>query len=84
MPAGQVGGEPSPKGQQFTFTVQLQGRLRSVEEFESMVVRTAEEGGLVRLRDVGRVQLGGESYAVMPRSARCPFGGTGGVSAHRQ
>jgi len=64
VPAGQVGGEPSPKGQQFTFTVQLQGRLRSVEEFESMVVRTAEEGGLVRLRDVGRVQLGGESYAV--------------------
>ena len=64
VPAGQVGGEPSPKGQQFTFTVQLQGRLRSVEEFESMVVRTAEEGGLVRLRDVGSVQLGGESYAV--------------------
>ena len=64
VPAGQVGGEPSPQGQQFTFTVQLQGRLRSVEEFESMVVRTAEEGGLVRLRDVGSVQLGGESYAV--------------------
>ena len=62
--AGQVGGEPSPKGQQFTFSVQLQGRLRSVEEFEQMVVRTAEEGGLVRLRDVGSVQLGGESYAV--------------------
>lgn len=64
VPAGQVGGEPSPKGQQFTFTVQLQGRLRSVEDFEQMVVRAAEEGGLVRLRDVGSVQLGGESYAV--------------------
>jgi len=61
---GQVGGEPAPEGQQFTFTVQLQGRLRSVEEFEQMVVRTANEGGLVRLGDVGKVQLGGESYAV--------------------
>ncbi len=64
VPAGQVGGEPSPKGQEFTFTVQLQGRLRSVEEFEDMIVRTADEGGIVRLRDVGTVQLGGESYAV--------------------
>ena len=64
VPAGQVGGEPSPKGQEFTFTVQLQGRLRSVEEFENMIVRTADGGGLVRLRDVGSVQLGGESYAV--------------------
>ncbi|QBE70073.1 RND transporter [Synechococcus sp. WH 8101] len=64
VPAGQVGGEPSPQGQEFTFTVQLQGRLRSVEEFEAMIVRTVEDGGLVRLRDVGAVQLGGESYAV--------------------
>ncbi len=64
VPAGQVGGEPAPQGQQYTFTVQLQGRLRSVEEFEQMVVRTADEGGLVRLMDVGSVQLGGESYAV--------------------
>ena len=64
VPAGQVGAEPAPQGQQYTFTVQLQGRLRSVEEFEQMVVRTADEGGLVRLMDVGSVQLGGESYAV--------------------
>ena len=62
--AGQVGSEPAPQGQQFTFTVQLQGRLRSVEDFESMVLRTAEGGGLVRLKDVGSVQLGGETYAV--------------------
>ena len=62
--AGQVGSEPAPQGQQFTFTVQLQGRLRSVEDFESMVVRTVEGGGLVRLKDVGSVQLGGETYSV--------------------
>ena len=55
---------PLLEGQQFTFTVQLQGRLRSVEEFESMVVRTADDGGLIRLRDVGRVSLGGETYGI--------------------
>lgn len=64
VPAGQVGGEPSPEGQEYTFTVQLQGRLRSVEEFENLIVRTTDDGGLVRLRDVGRVELGGETYAV--------------------
>ena len=64
VPAGQVGGEPSPEGQEFTFTVQLQGRLRSVEEFNNLIVRTTQDGGLVRLSDVGRVELGGETYGV--------------------
>ena len=64
VPAGQVGGEPSPEGQEFTFTVQLQGRLRSVEEFGDLIVRTGDDGGLLRLRDVGRVELGGETYSV--------------------
>jgi HAE1 family hydrophobic/amphiphilic exporter-1 len=64
VPAGQVGGEPSPEGQEYTFTVQLQGRLRSVEEFNNLIVRTTQDGGLVRLSDVGRVELGGETYAV--------------------
>ncbi len=62
VPAGQVGGEPSPEGQLFTFTVQLQGRLRSAQEFSNLILRTTDQGGLVRLRDVGRVELGAESY----------------------
>ncbi|MCT0219255.1 efflux RND transporter permease subunit [Synechococcus sp. CS-1329] len=62
VPAGQVGGEPAPDGQQFTFTVQLQGRLRSVEEFSNMILRSSGEGGLLRLGDVGRVELGAETY----------------------
>ncbi|MCP9823915.1 efflux RND transporter permease subunit [Synechococcus sp. EJ6-Ellesmere] len=62
VPAGQVGGEPAPKGQKFTFTVQLQGRLRSSEEFSNLILRSTGDGGLVRLRDVGRVELGAESY----------------------
>jgi HAE1 family hydrophobic/amphiphilic exporter-1 len=64
VPAGQVGGAPAPQGQEFTFTVQLQGRLRSIGEFEDMILKTTNDGSLVRLRDVGRVSLGGENYNI--------------------
>ncbi len=64
VPAGRVGGPPAPEGQLYTFTVQLQGRLRSTEEFGAMILRSTADGGLVRLRDVGRVTLGGEAYDV--------------------
>ncbi|RZO52103.1 MAG: RND transporter [Prochlorococcus sp. MED-G132] len=63
VPAGNIGGEPSAEGQIFTFPVQLNGRLVSIGDFENMVVRTTEDGGLVRFSDVGRVVLGGESYS---------------------
>ncbi len=64
VPVGRIGGAPSPQGQQFTLTVQLQGRLRTTEEFGSMILRSTADGGLVRLRDVGRVTLGGESFDI--------------------
>lgn len=64
VPAGKIGATPGPPDQAFTLTLQLQGRLRSVAEFENLILRTAGDGGLVRLRDVGTVQIGGESYAV--------------------
>ncbi|MEB3200000.1 MAG: efflux RND transporter permease subunit [Synechococcaceae cyanobacterium] len=64
VPAGQVGGAPAPDGQTYTFTVQLQGRLLRNEEFENLVLRNTGDGGLVRLRDVGRVSLGGETYDI--------------------
>ncbi|MFM7635897.1 MAG: efflux RND transporter permease subunit, partial [Cyanobacteriota bacterium] len=64
VPAGQVGGAPAPDGQPFTFTVQLQGRLLRNEDFEDLVLRNTGDGGLVRLRDVGRVSLGGETYDI--------------------
>jgi HAE1 family hydrophobic/amphiphilic exporter-1 len=64
VPAGQVGGEPALDGQEFTFTVQLQGRLRTVEDFENLILKTTGEGSPIRLRDVGRVTLGGESYSL--------------------
>ena len=64
MPAGKIGGSPAPEGQEFTFTVQLQGRLTTVQEFENIVLRSTGDGGLVRLKDVGRVELGGETYGI--------------------
>ncbi|MFN7677788.1 MAG: efflux RND transporter permease subunit, partial [Cyanobacteriota bacterium] len=64
VPVGQVGGAPSPPGQQYTLTVTLQGRLRRTEDFENLILRATADGGVVRLRDVGRVSLGGESFAV--------------------
>ncbi|MEO1003074.1 MAG: efflux RND transporter permease subunit [Cyanobacteria bacterium J06638_7] len=64
VPAGQVGGEPAPEGQQYTFTVQLQGRLRSLEEFENLILRRMGDGSLIRLKDVGRVSLGGETFNI--------------------
>jgi HAE1 family hydrophobic/amphiphilic exporter-1 len=64
VPAGQIGGAPAPPDQQYTLSVQLQGRLTSVEDFENLILRSSSNGGLLRLRDVGRVTLGGESFDV--------------------
>jgi HAE1 family hydrophobic/amphiphilic exporter-1 len=63
-PAGQVGSEPVPKGQEFTYSVRAQGRLSSPEEFEQIVVRETPQSGIVRVRDVARVELGSQDYSV--------------------
>ena len=63
-PAGQVGSEPIPSGQPFTYSVRAQGRLTSPEEFEDIVVRETPETGIVRVRDVARVELGSQDYSV--------------------
>ena len=66
-PAGQLGAEPIPAGQQFTYTVRAQGRLKSVEEFENIVVRATPDGSLVRVKDVARVDLGAQTYNLIGR-----------------
>ncbi len=63
-PAGQVGSEPAPPGQPFTYSVRAQGRLVSPEEFEQIVVRETSETGIVRVADVARVELGSQDYSV--------------------
>ncbi len=66
-PAGQVGGEPAPTKQQYTYAVLAQGRLTSPEEFGDIVVREAANGGTVRVKDVARTELGAQSYSIISR-----------------
>src|ERR1700677_4262210 len=66
-PAGKAGGEPAPKGQEFTYTVLAQGRLISPEEFGKIVVRETPDGGTVRVSDVARIELGAQDYSVAGR-----------------
>ncbi len=61
-PAGQIGGEPAPKGQQFTYTVRAQGRLLSAEEFGNIILRANPDGSILRLKDVARIELGAQLY----------------------
>src|SRR5262245_20635415 len=66
-PAGQVGSEPVPKGQEFTYTVRAQGRLVTQEDFENIVVRAMPDGAVIRVRDVARVELGAQTYNMVGR-----------------
>src|SRR5712692_10387419 len=66
-PAGKVGGEPIPPGQQFAYAVRAQGRLVSPEEFGEIVIRESPEGGVVRLKDVARSELGAQDYFIAGR-----------------
>ena len=57
-PAGQIGGEPAPPGQEMTYTVRAQGRLVNAESSAKIVVRANPDGSVVRLKDVARIELG--------------------------
>ena len=61
-PSGQIGGEPMPDGQVFTYTVAAQGRLVTEEQFANIVVRADSSGAFVRVKDIGRVELGTQTY----------------------
>ena len=61
--AGQVGMPPTPPGVDFQLTIQLQGRLNDVSEYENVIVKTGSNGEVTRLRDVGRVELGAQTYS---------------------
>jgi len=66
-PAGQIGGNPAPAGQQFTYTVRAPGRLPSAEEFGQIIVRARSGEGILRLKDVARVELGAQNYNMIGR-----------------
>jgi hydrophobic/amphiphilic exporter-1 (mainly G- bacteria), HAE1 family len=64
-PAGQVGGPPTPQGQEFTYTITAQSRLVTEKEFGDIVVRENTDGSVVRLKDVARIELGAQSYSLV-------------------
>ncbi len=61
--AGQVGMPPAPSGVDFQYTIELQGRLSDVDQYENVIVKTGDNGEVTRLRDVGRVELGAQTYS---------------------
>jgi HAE1 family hydrophobic/amphiphilic exporter-1 len=73
-PAGQIGGEPVPNGQQFTYTVRTQGRLVTPQEFGNIVIRANADGSVLHLRDVARVELGTQTYNLTARYNNAPAG----------
>jgi hydrophobic/amphiphilic exporter-1 (mainly G- bacteria), HAE1 family len=66
-PTGQMGGEPAPKGQEFTYSVRAQGRLTTPEQFGDIIVRENPGGGAVRVKDVARIELGAQTYTLAGR-----------------
>lgn len=66
-PAGQIGAAPVPPGQEFTYTVRAQGRLKTAEEFADVIIRANADGSFVRMKDVARIELGAQNYAVIGR-----------------
>lgn len=61
--AGQIGQEPAPPDQEYVISLQAESRLKSAEEFGDLVLKTGENGSLVRLKDVGRAELGAQDYS---------------------
>jgi hydrophobic/amphiphilic exporter-1 (mainly G- bacteria), HAE1 family len=66
-PAGQIGAEPVPPGQEFTYAVRAQGRLQNEQEFGEIIVRAQADGSFVRLKDVARIELGSQTYNLIGR-----------------
>jgi HAE1 family hydrophobic/amphiphilic exporter-1 len=68
VPGGKFGAEPAPPGTEFTYTVRLPDRFNSVEAFKDIVVRTNPDGSQVKIGDIATVNLGVETYDMIPRS----------------
>jgi multidrug efflux pump len=75
--AGQLGGTPALPGQGFSATVTAQSRLQTVAQFEAILLRSSAQGGVVRLGDVARVEIGAENYGTIARYNGKPASGIG-------
>ena len=75
--AGQVGMPPTPEGQAFQYTLNVKGRFDDVDQFANIIVKTGNAGEVTRLRDVGRVELGAQTYSQAFSLDRQPAAGIG-------
>ena len=75
--AGQLGGTPPVKGQQLNASIVAQTRLTNTEEFGNILLKVNQDGSQVRLRDVAKIELGGESYDVVAKFNGQPASGLG-------
>lgn len=76
-PAGRIGAEPAPKGQESQFNVRAQGLLKNPEEFAEIIIRSNNDGSQVKIKDVGRVELGAQTYDLRARLDKAPAGALG-------
>ncbi len=76
-PAGRIGAEPAPKGQESQFNVRALGLLKDPKEFEEIIVRASADGKQVKIKDVGRVELGAQTYDLRARVDKAPAGALG-------
>src|SRR5258707_65147 len=75
--AGQVGAPPTPTGQAFQYTLNVNGRLDDKSEFEDIIVKTGNSGDVTRVRDVGWVELGAQTYSQVFALNKRPAAGIG-------
>jgi HAE1 family hydrophobic/amphiphilic exporter-1 len=71
-PSGQVGAEPAPSGQEFTYSMRAQGRLVTENDFGNIVVRENPDGSVIRMKDVARIELGAQTYNNIGRMNGAP------------
>src|SRR5213078_378493 len=76
-PAGRIGAEPAPPGQQSQFNVRTLGLLKDPKEFEDIIIRSNPDGSQVKIKDVGRVELGAQTYDLRARLNKSPAGAIG-------
>ncbi|HOW64436.1 MAG TPA: efflux RND transporter permease subunit, partial [Verrucomicrobiota bacterium] len=76
-PAGRIGAEPAPPGQQSQFNVRALGLLKDPKEFEEIIIRSNPDGSQVKIKDVARVELGAQTYDLKARLNESPAGAIG-------
>ncbi len=73
-PAGRIGAEPAPQGQESQFNVRALGLLKDPKEFEEIIIRSNPDGSQVKIKDVARVELGAQTYDLRARLNKSPSG----------